>query len=493
MFDVFISHSGEDKELFVEPLVKDLNKMGLNVWYDKSNIQSGEKVRDSIINGIKESLIFIAILSPNYFHSNWANLELGIIQDYNPDNFIPVIFSNAKELTANQYPFLLNYSYVETDCYKYDIALRLKKLVNEKKQERGLWHIEKTDLKSLVREMYSYNNFKLEQIAIRTSCIIKKINSELLSALNEIKMVLDIILYDVASFENIIISQEVSAIDLFLNMDFLSQNLKEHIKYLQLMYQEQIQHIQDSPKLTQENLYLTQFSLYSIIEWYMFTYFKKPTFKFKKLVPVAPEDFTREDIEESYKIEKLVLPQNLIAAPETDLQWYEYNQLTMIGARDSETQKLVGFFNTLPISDNLFEQIKKGSFDDTAISIDDIRQYDMPGFYKLYLCSFCINPAYNSTAAFKIIYTGFIDFLLDLATELEIFISDIIADGVTQKGENLCQSIGMTKVTTSNHKSNVYSASLIPPTLSSLKLNNKVGHKLITYYQRMYNEYKEIF
>lgn len=379
------------------------------------------------------------------------------------------------------------------DCYKYDIALRLKKLVNEKKQERGLWHIEKTDLKSLVREMYSYNNFKLEQIAIRTSCIIKKLNSELLSALNEIKMVLDIILYDVASFENIIISQEVSAIDFFLNMDFLSQNLKEHIKYLQLMYQEQIQHIQDSPKLTQENLYLTQFSLYSIIEWYMFTYFKKPTFKFKKLVPVAPEDFTREDIEESYKIEKLVLPQNLIAAPETDLQWYEYNQLTMIGARDSETQKLVGFFNTLPISDNLFEQIKKGSFDDTAISIDDIRQYDMPGFYKLYLCSFCINPAYNSTAAFKIIYTGFIDFLLDLATELEIFISDIIADGVTQKGENLCQSIGMTKVTTSDHKSNVYSASLIPPTLSSLKLNNKVGHKLITYYQRMYNEYKEIF
>lgn len=493
MFDVFISHSGKDKELFVEPLVKDLNKMGLNVWYDKNSIQSGEKVRDSIINGIKESLIFIAILSPNYFHSNWANLELGIIQDNNPDNFIPVIFSNAKELTANQYPFLLNYSYVETDYYKYDIALRLKKLVDEKKQERGLWHIEKTDLKSLVREMYSYNNFKLEQIAIRTSCIIKKLNSELLSALNEIKMVLDIILYDVASFENIIISQEVSAIDFFLNIDFLSQNLKEHIKYLQLMYQEQIQHIQDSPKLTQENLYLTQFSLYSIIEWYMFIYFKKPTFKFKKLVPVAPEDFTREDIEESYKIEKLVLPQDLIAAPETDLQWYEYNQLTMIGARDSETQKLVGFFNTLPISDNLFEQIKKGSFNDTAISIDDIRQYDMPGFYKLYLCSFCINPAYNSTAAFKIIYTGFIDFLLDLATELEIFISDIIADGVTQKGENLCQSIGMTKVTTSDHKSNVYAASLIPPTLSSLKLHNKVGHKLITYYQRMYNEYKEIF
>lgn len=71
MFDVFISHSGKDKELFVEPLVKDLNKMGLNVWYDKNSIQSGEKVRDSIINGIKESLIFLAILSPNYFHSNW--------------------------------------------------------------------------------------------------------------------------------------------------------------------------------------------------------------------------------------------------------------------------------------------------------------------------------------------------------------------------------------------------------------------------------------
>lgn len=343
MFDVFISHSGKDKELFVEPLVKDLNKIGLKVWYDRNNIHVGEKVRDSIINGIRESLIFITILSENYYQSNWANLELGILQDNNPDNFVPVIISNAKELTAKQYPFLLNYSYIEVDCYDFEIALRLSRLVDGKKQERGLRHIEKTDLKSLVKEMYSYNNFKLEQIAIHTSCIIKKINSELLSALNEIKMILDIILYDVASFENIIISQEASAIDFFLNMDFLSQNLKEHIKYLQTMYQEQIQHIQESPKLTQENLYLTQFSLYSVIEWYMITYFKKPTFKVKKLVSVAPEDFTREDIEESYKIEKLVLPQNLIASPETDLQWYEYNQLTMIGARDLETQKLVGF------------------------------------------------------------------------------------------------------------------------------------------------------
>ena len=112
---------------------------------------------------------------------------------------------------------------------------------------------------------------------------------------------------------------------------------------------------------------------------------------------------------------------------------------------------------------------------------------------KLYLCSFCIHPAYNTTNAFRIIYSNFIDFLLKLASEHEIFISDIIADGVTQKGSNLCESIGMTKVAKSIHNSDVYEACLIPPSLTTIKLNNRIGQQLLAYYKQMYNNYKEIF
>ena len=47
--------------------------------------------------------------------------------------------------------------------------------------------------------------------------------------------------------------------------------------------------------------------------------------------------------------------------------------------------------------------------------------------------------------------------------------------------------------TTSIHNSRIYEASLIPPSFSTLKLNNKAGHQLLSYYERMYAEYKDIF
>lgn len=109
--------------------------------------------------------------------------------------------------------------------------------------------------------------------------------------------------------------------------------------------------------LEQEEMYLLQFSIYSIVEWYMMTYFKKPVFKYKKIIPVMPEEFTENDILESYEIEKLVLPAELIASPSTDKEWYDYNPLTNIGARDTDSGKLIGFFTSLPIRDKLYEKI----------------------------------------------------------------------------------------------------------------------------------------
>lgn len=492
MFDVFISHSGKDKIDFVEPLVNELNKYGRSVWYDKHNLNKGDKVREEIINGIKESVIFVAVLSNHYYESNWANMELGILQCQHADNFLPIIFPDAKEITSQKYPFILNYNYIENVGLVQSIAQEINTAVMKKRQERGLMYIEKTDLGSLTKKIHSYNNFTLDQIAIYLSRINKQLNNDILSALIVTKEMIELILKGIAQAENIYISPDKSIIDFFLKIDFISDNLKEHIRYLQNETEKLTRNCHSSV-IEQDNLYLIQFSIYSITEWYMITYFKKPIIKPKRLIAVAPDDFSPEDIIEAYKIETLVLPPDLIASPDTDMEWFNYNPLTMIGARDIDTGKLIGFFTTLPVNDTIFEQIKKGDFDDTNFDIKDIRQYDMPGFYKLYLCSFCIHPAYNASAAFKIIYTSFIDFLMFLASEHEIYISEIVADGVTPKGANLCEKIGMSKLTSTVHNSTVYYASLIPPEYTTLKLNNPVGHKLMAYYERKYNEYRDIF
>ena len=493
MYDVFISHSSKDKKIIVEPLVKELEKRGLQVWLDSNCLLRGDLIKNSIIKGINESVVFLAVISDNFFESNWTSLELGVLQTIPLGKLIPLIFKKDIAHIALRYPFLLEHNYIELDTSVEILADKIQDVICQKKQECGLWYINKTNFKHLIREIHSYNNFKLDQIAIRLGLVEKTISLDIYAAIKDILSIVELILKDVAYRENIYISEDKSPVDLFTDIEFLNYNLKEHIKFLSQLCVQRINGIEKHPVWIQEDLYLTQFSIYSIIEWYMLSYFRKPTLSNKKIIPVAPEEFSEEDILEPYEIEKLVLPPELIASPTTDMEWFVYNPLTMIGARDIQTGKLIGFFNTLPISDELYHQILTGEFDDTKICVDSIRQYDMPGFYKLYLCSFCIHPAYNTSTAFKEIYTSFIDFLLNLATEREIFISDIIADGVTLKGANLCESIGMKKLKSTNHKSNIYIASLIPPEFSTLKLNNRAGKKLIAYYENIYNNYKDVF
>jgi len=493
MYDIFISHSSKDKSFIVETLVASLEARGLAVWYDKNNIYKGDQIKDAIMSGINDSIIYLAVISANFFNSNWVSLELGVLQAITPDNLLPLFCNGVQEMAAKTYPFLLDRNYIElSECIE-ETADELYSIITQRKQDSGFWHIEKTNLKHLVREIHSYSDFTLDQLAIRINSISKKLETSYREALTDIIDMLIQILRDVACRENVYITSQTDVIKLFLDIDFISHNLKEHIRFIQSMCEITFPSHGAHRMISQENRYLIQFSIYSIIEWYTLCYFKKPIISNKKLISVAPEEFTFEDIAESNVIEKLVLPPDLIASTETTFEWFQYNPFTMIGAKDTITGKLVGFFNTLPITDDLFEDIKKGDFDDTKFNIEQIRQYDIPGFYKLYLCSFCIHPAYNTSTAFKVIYNGFVDFLLNLASEHEIFISDIIADGVTHKGSNLCESIGMSKIGRTRHNSSLYHASLIPPEATTLKLNNLIGKRLISYYIKIYNEYKELF
>lgn len=491
MFDVFISHSSLDKEKFVQPLVEELQKFNLRVWYDKYSINKGDIIKDSIIYGINSSIFFVTVLTQNYFQSNWSNVELGVVQATPFNNFLPIVFEESKNLVAQKYPFILGYNYIDGNTSIQDIAEKIKNIVNKKKQECGLLHIEKTDLKFLIEEMRSYNNFKLEKLAIDIGRIERHLKNDLvLQALKEINLILHTILSDVMTLENIIVYPDTSVVDNILDANFLSQNLQEHIKFLSNK-NEELKNFTNITKLEQEELYLIQFSLYSILEWYITIYFKKPILKSKKLNIITPEEFSNNDIVEVYKIENLVLPPKVIASIDTDIKWFQHNPLTMIGVRDTETGKLVGFFSTLPIDDSLYDEIYSGNFDDTKFDTKNICQYNMPGPYNLYLCSFCIHPAYNATNAFITIYRAFIDLLISLVSERGIYISRIIADAVTSDGVMLCERAGMQKVTTSTHNSSVYVATLIPPDDITLKSNKNIK-KLIAYYQKI-DKYQGLF
>jgi len=75
-YDVFISHSSEDKDELVRPLAEELKKLGLKVWYDEFELKMGDSLRRKIDQGLISSRYGIVVLSSSFFKRNWTNYEL---------------------------------------------------------------------------------------------------------------------------------------------------------------------------------------------------------------------------------------------------------------------------------------------------------------------------------------------------------------------------------------------------------------------------------
>lgn len=62
-YDFFISHAKEDKDTFVRPLVDELNRLGVIIWYDEQTLEVGDSLRRNIDLGLRKANYGIVILS----------------------------------------------------------------------------------------------------------------------------------------------------------------------------------------------------------------------------------------------------------------------------------------------------------------------------------------------------------------------------------------------------------------------------------------------
>lgn len=76
LFDVFLSHAGEDKDAVVRPPVRALEKADIAVWYDESELQPGDSLRQAIDRGLSKSRHGVIILSQAFFAKRWIQWEL---------------------------------------------------------------------------------------------------------------------------------------------------------------------------------------------------------------------------------------------------------------------------------------------------------------------------------------------------------------------------------------------------------------------------------
>ncbi len=109
-YDVFISHAGEDKDVFVRPLVDALTAVGLTVWYDETELVPGCSLIETVERGLSQSRFGVIVLSQAFFAKNWPRKELNALASREfatGESVLIPIWLGVKEADVRDYSPLL--------------------------------------------------------------------------------------------------------------------------------------------------------------------------------------------------------------------------------------------------------------------------------------------------------------------------------------------------------------------------------------------------
>jgi hypothetical protein len=489
-YDVFLSHASEDKNAFAQPLSQKLLALNLNVWFDKISIDPGESIHDSIIDGIKQSKITVLILSESFLKKNWTNFELGIsdfIKNEQNQKIIPIYYNISSKDVADKMPFLGDIKGLDAGIGLDNICQEIIKVLNKSNAKNaGYKNLNELDLIDIAKFFFRIRDRKVNILATHIEKFSKISQFDYDMAIIRSRIIAEMILNILAPSEK----KNKNFQTRLKNIPNTNHNIIEHFRLINRFGEIILQDKETELFSTLNNLELCKLSLTSILNWFYNTYFSEIPLYERKLMILEPNEITYTDVIDTFEIENKVLRSDLISPVDEVWSWYLFNNYSMHCIKDSINGKVAGFINALPVVDEFYDKISTGKMIDTIVGIQNLRKYDMPDFYKVYVSSICISPEYQNTYAFKLLYDSFIDLLLNLALKKEIFISEILADASTFQGERLCNSVGMIFHKDTDHNSKIYKGVLIPP---SLRLRNLKGKELINVYQRKFEEFREFF
>lgn len=117
-YDVFLSHANKDKEDFVEDLYKSLEKLGVNIFYDRKSLEWGDKLKERILEGTKKSEFAIIVISQNFFGREWTEKELNEFlnrQNRNGQKLVlPIIHNITNDDLRKKYPLVADIQTVDS-------------------------------------------------------------------------------------------------------------------------------------------------------------------------------------------------------------------------------------------------------------------------------------------------------------------------------------------------------------------------------------------
>ena len=108
-WDVFISHASEDKDSFVQPLAEGLQRLAVRVWYDRFTLIPGDRLSESIGEGLSQSRCGLVVISQNFLKKAWTKYELsGLVNRFVEENMrlIPIWLGVSRSAVASVNPSL---------------------------------------------------------------------------------------------------------------------------------------------------------------------------------------------------------------------------------------------------------------------------------------------------------------------------------------------------------------------------------------------------
>ena len=129
MYDVFISHANADKATYVDDLKKSLDKLNIQVFYDKDTLEWGDNWKDKILEGVKKAEFAIIVISENFFGREWTEKELTDFlsrQNRNGQKIIlPILHNITVAQLQEKYPAVADIQALDSSKYSCDeIALK---------------------------------------------------------------------------------------------------------------------------------------------------------------------------------------------------------------------------------------------------------------------------------------------------------------------------------------------------------------------------------
>ncbi len=128
-YDVFLSHANKDKDEIVDELYLSLEKLGIQIFYDKKSLEWGDKWKDRILNGTKKAEFAIIVISENFFDREWTEKELNEFLNRQNQNgqklILPIVHNITNDDLRRKYPAVADIQAINSKDYSSDeIALQ---------------------------------------------------------------------------------------------------------------------------------------------------------------------------------------------------------------------------------------------------------------------------------------------------------------------------------------------------------------------------------